>query len=295
MPTPDDRSHDPGQPSDPSRNPSTRRRPRPSIEERVAAVSALRGRTDAEARHALLAALEDRSSLVVASTADVIAADERAGFAAVLAAAFHRFLPDAIRRDSGCRAKTAIVRALLATGKDEPNVYLAGMRHVQAEPVWGGREDTAVELCAQSLAGLVRARHPSAAVYVATLLADPEWGARVGAAEAAVELEAAVAVPLLRFKVLVGDAQPEVIGACWASLLQLAPDESVPAAAEALGARSDAESDAIALALGGSRLEARGGARAARRVERARVALVASSRVCRDHAPAERPRLRPPA
>ncbi len=91
---------------------------------------------------------------------------------------------------------------------------------------------------------------------MATLLADPEWGARLGAAEAAVELEAAVAVPLLRFKVLVGDAQPEVIGACWASLLQLAPDESVPAAAEALGARSDAESDAIALALGGSRLEA---------------------------------------
>jgi hypothetical protein len=201
-------------------------------------------------------ALADESCFVVAAAAKLIAEEERTGFVAALARAFHRFIPDAVRRDPGCRAKTAVVRALLGTGEHDVAVYLAGVRHIQPEPTWGKSEDSAGELRAQSLAGLIRSRHPGASVANATLLVDPERPARAGAAEAAAELHPDVAVPLLRLKVSIGDAEPEVIGACWVSLLSLAPEESLAAAAAALEtARSEAEAEAIALALGASRLE----------------------------------------
>ena len=49
----------------------------------------------------------------------------------------------------------AIARALFALDYDGEGLYLAGMRHVQMEPGWGGSSDTAVELrgmCAMGLA-----------------------------------------------------------------------------------------------------------------------------------------------
>jgi hypothetical protein len=229
---------------------------RSSAEDRAAKIFAARRDADSPATRATLGAgLGDKSAHVVVAAASVIAENELRGFADVLKSAFEKRLRSEYRLDPGCRAKIAIVRALLATGEHEASVYLAGARHVQLEPVWGGQEDTAPELRAQSVLGLIRSRHPDAAVELARLLADAEHGTRAGAAEAAAELDPIAAVPLLRFKVLIGDPEPEVIGAVWGSLLTLAPAESLAAATLALDGSSEDEAEVVALALGASRLE----------------------------------------
>src|SRR6185295_17979935 len=101
--------------------------------------------------------------------------------------------------------------------------------------------------------GLVRARHGDAAAELAGLLADPEAPARVGAAQVLGEIDPAVAVPLLRFKVLSGDKESSVVGACLATLLAAAPGSSLPFVAERL--KTPAFAEAAAMALGESRLE----------------------------------------
>src|SRR5207245_2378340 len=97
---------------------------------------------------------------------------------------FRRFLVNPVTSDPQCRAKAAIVRALLRTAQHEVDVYRVGVEHIQREPVWGGSVDTAAELRAQSGLGLVRAGARDATLALATLLADPEAAARTGAAQA---------------------------------------------------------------------------------------------------------------
>src|SRR4029077_3499249 len=137
----------------------------------------------------LRSALGERNNFVVAAAGEIIAHAEIEGQGTALAAALHRFMVDPITKDKGCRAKTACVRALLRTGEHDVAVYRAGVGHVQKEPAWGPPGDTARELRGQCALGLVRARHPGAAVAIATLLADPEAAARTGAAQALAEVE----------------------------------------------------------------------------------------------------------
>jgi hypothetical protein len=100
-------------------------------------------------------------------------------------------------------------------------VFAAGVRHVQLEPAYGGPNDTGAEL--RGLCGLAFAhfgRHDALAV-LAELLADPERVARLGAARGLGDAGRADAAPLLRYKLLLGDDEPEVIAACLESLLHL--------------------------------------------------------------------------
>src|SRR5262249_44423168 len=133
-------------------------------------------------------------------------------------------------------------------------VYRAGIAHVQKEPAWGPPVDTAPELRGQCALGLVRARDPGASVAAATLLADPEAGARTGAAQALAEVEAGAAVPLLRQRLLTGDAEPAVIAACTATLLAHDPGPTLELCGTYLASAPDAFAEAVALALGESRL-----------------------------------------
>src|SRR5262245_40298903 len=143
----------------PSRRPPSSRRAAHGLEARLAAVHALAADPAAPASRAgLRVALGDTHGVVVAAAANVIAEAEVDGLGAELAAAFNRFLERPVETDPGCLAKSAIVRALLATGAPDVAVCRPGVRHVQEEPVWGGTVDTAAELRAQSALGLVRAR-----------------------------------------------------------------------------------------------------------------------------------------
>ena len=85
------------------------------------------------------------------------------------------------------------------------------------------------------------------------LLHDPEWGARAGAARAISCGNPREAEVVLRFKVLVGDSEPEVIGECFTGLLSVAKDECMSFVAEYLSDTEEGIRDFAALALGESR------------------------------------------
>jgi HEAT repeat protein len=170
-----------------------------------------------------------------------------------LIAAFDRFMVDPVKTDKGCAAKIAVVKALLAAQCDEDGIFRTGIRHVQLEPTWGGRADTAAPLRALSALGLVQAGSPDAMNELAVLLADAETDARIGAAHALAHCGPAAA-PLLRFKVLTGDAEPAVLAECLNGLMTLAPSASFGFVAGFVDARFPSLYEHAALAISESRL-----------------------------------------
>lgn len=169
-----------------------------------------------------------------------------------LAQAFGRFLLRPVKSDPGCLAKTAIVEALSRLGHDDPDVYLRGIRHVQLEPVFGGKVDTAVDLRGASAFGLVAIGHPGVLYELADLLADREAPARISAARALAALGSDDAVPLLRLRALIGDDEPRVMAEYLLAILKLQPSSGMPLATRLLDEPGRAE--AAATALGESRL-----------------------------------------
>jgi hypothetical protein len=167
-----------------------------------------------------------------------------------LIAAFPRFLESAVKRDPGCRAKRAIAHALIQLEIDADDVWHAAVVHVQQEPVFGGREDTAAELRGLALFGLLRSRARDALGCAADLLADREPAARAGAARALAELALPdAALPLLRLRIRVGEPDPRVLGEYLSALMRLAPMDSLELVAAHLDSADPAQVEAAAFAL----------------------------------------------
>src|SRR6266571_4770316 len=100
-----------------------------SIEDRLADIARLGKAPDSpEVRAQLRKHLGSKVSLVVARTADVVAHIDNHDFTPDLIAAFQRFMRDPDKTDKGCAAKTAIVKALLASESDDEDVFRAGVR-----------------------------------------------------------------------------------------------------------------------------------------------------------------------
>jgi HEAT repeat protein len=172
-----------------------------------------------------------------------------------LLAAFPRFCADLPRSDPGCSAKTAIVEALRRLGHDDAALYRRAARHVQMEPVFGGRVDTAVDLRGAAALALAETGGRDVLVDLACLLADPEPPVRISAARAVAVQGSEAGVPQLRLKALVPDPEPRVVSECLLALLRLdaagqrgfvasfleKPDELAEAAAVALGESRSAE------------------------------------------------------
>src|SRR4029077_234430 len=140
--------------------------------------------------------------------------------------AFGGFMIDPIENDKTCAGKTAIVRALNALDFQEPEVFLAGIRHVQLEPAWGGAQDTAAELRADCAMAVVRLGHPRANILLTDLLADSERVVRIAAAQALAASGSNASLLLLRLKARLGDRDPEVTGECLTGLMRHEPQES---------------------------------------------------------------------
>lgn len=224
---------------------------------------AVRDPTAPKARARIVEALESKSGLLVATAVPAaVGGDEDApvvdkGLLERLPAAFERLMPDASERDPQCRGKTAVAKALRRAEAAAEAVFLAGVRHVQYEPVWGGKVDSAAELRGICLMALVESYHPRAMVEAAHLLADPQAAARMAAARAlGCSGRSEVAEPLLRLRVQAGEDDAEVLGECFTALLQLAPGPSLDYVVGFLRSAEDVEAEAAALALGGCRLPA---------------------------------------
>src|SRR5690606_25750198 len=120
---------------------------RRTVEEQLAAIHGLRAAPGtAETVRELRAALRSRTGLVAAAAAAVSGAPVGDALTDELEAGFARSLGDPIRRDPRRAAKQAFARARVELGRWSSGVVPAGIRHVQLEPVFGGREDTAAPL-----------------------------------------------------------------------------------------------------------------------------------------------------
>ena len=241
-----------------------------------------------ESQRELRHVLGGEGSHAVARAATLVGELGLESFASDLVAAFPRFLEDPVRTDPGCAAKTAIVEALRRLERDERDLYRRAAAHVQREPVFGGRVDTAVDLRGAAALALAESAGGDVLLDLSHLLADPEAPVRISAARAVAVHGREGGVPLLHLKALAGDAEPRVVAECLLSLLRLDPERALPFVASFFD-RGDAAAEAAAAALGESRrAEAlpllHGWLVRASRRGLARVALLAIAALRRDEA-----------
>ncbi len=207
----------------------------------------------AELVAALKKGLGDRHFLVVSRAATLSGDRLLHELIPDLLTAYGRFTQDPIKRDPQCKAKGAIARALVALECQDVGFYRAGILYRQLEPVWGGRADTATDLRCSCAMGLAASGQGRAVAELTGLLNDPEVPVRCGAARAISCGNPFEAEAVLRLKVHVGDADPQVIGECFGALLAITAEHSLPFVASYLKGKDEALLEYAALALGESR------------------------------------------
>jgi HEAT repeat protein len=210
--------------------------------------------SSAESIKNLQTALADRSNHLVALAAGIAGDNEITLLEPDLVTAFDRFMTNPIKRDPGCAAKIAIIETLLRLDAGQEDLYLRAIRHVQMEPVYGGREDTGSGLRAASALALVQVNSLDVMVELADLLADGESDARIGAARAIGFAGKEASHPLLRYKILVGDPDARVLYECFVALLRIDPQSSLSFVGDNIQSDDPAVAEVAALALGESRL-----------------------------------------
>jgi HEAT repeat protein len=229
---------------------------RKGLEARLSNLRALRtDPTDETSIEKLRQALSDKSNHVVATASEIVAEWLIEGFEEDLASAFDRFMIDPIKTDPGCVAKSAIAEALYRMDSYQEELFLRGIRHVQREPVYGGREDTAAKLRVACGMGLVGLRYPEVMVELAHLLADSVLDARIGAVRAIASSQQEGGIPLLRYKTLIGDEDPRVLLECFNALLSISPEDSLKFVGSFLEHEDMVVCEAAAVALGESQLD----------------------------------------
>jgi len=225
-----------------------------ALEDTLAELHGLRAQPTAPASLAMLRkVLGGKTAYTAAKAAQIAGEAEIRDLVPELIAAFDRFMTNPVKSDPGCRAKAAIADALYGMAYDDANVFLRGIHHVQLEPVYGGREDTATTLRGVCALGLVRMNYADVMIELADLLADRQAAVRVAAARAIAYSENDNGVPLLRLKVLAGDDDPQVISECLTAMLHIAPVTSLPFVGRLLDAEEVYLVEAAVVALGGSR------------------------------------------
>ncbi len=197
--------------------------------------------------------LGNRSNHIIARAATVAGDWKADTLVSELEQAYERFMYAQGKPDPGCAAKRAIVEALTALDYAKADIFLSGIKHVQMEPVYGGREDTAPTLRASCARALATMNHPEALLLLGGLLMDPEPEARRGAITIFEWLGTRESELALRMKALSSEPEPDIIGGCLLALLRISPDRSFDFVAEFLQ-RNDEVSEHAALALGESHI-----------------------------------------
>jgi hypothetical protein len=224
------------------------------IEQALEKLAALKSAPeDTDLLSALRGFLRNRSNLIVAKAAKIAGERRLADLLPDLVAAFHKLMADPARLDKRCAALTEIVTALYEMDYSEPDVYLAGVRHVQMEGSFGPPIDSAAQLRGLSAQGLVRTHFPDALAEAVTLLVDPEPPARIGAVRALAANGGEAGALALRLKVLTGDRVPDVLAECFSGLLASPTSGSVDFVATYVDDEEAAIAEAAILALGASR------------------------------------------
>src|SRR6201993_5275858 len=186
-----------------------------AFEQQIAALDALRDVPELDRFAGLRKALANRNNFHVAKAADLVRELGITALTEDLLKAFDRFFENPEESDPQCWAKNAISRALAALEYQEPEVFLRGMRHIQMEPVWGGRSDTAGTLrstCALALVQCRRVPEADLLAYLTDLFSDQDKAVRVEIARAIEQVGSPAASLLLRLRAVLANDEPEVLG-----------------------------------------------------------------------------------
>ena len=228
------------------------------LEKTLAALKQIADPTSDAAIATLRQVLAGNDGVAIAQASRMIRNAEIQLLVTDLVTAFERCLIKPGTTDPNCLAKTAIAEALYHLEYNEAALFLAGIRHVQREPVWGGQQDTAPALRSVCALGLVRMNYPLVLSELADLLADSETEARIGAVRAIAYTNNPDAAPLLRLRVQIGD-ELSVFSECVLALLKLTPGQALPLVLRflephPLQSSASERAAATALALGELRL-----------------------------------------
>lgn len=225
-----------------------------SFEEQIAALEKLRQELPESCVQPLHKALAHRNNFVVGKAADLAREFQLEHLVPDLLAAFDRFFDDPVKTDPQCWAKNALSRALAAFEHQDAAVFLRGMRHIQLEPVWGGRSDTAGTLRATCALALVQCRslpEPDLLAHLLELFADKDKSVRAEAARAVEQVGSPAAGLLLRLRAVLGNDEPEVLGACYGGILRIDGPRAIPWISRFLAPGDDSAAEA-ALAIAGT-------------------------------------------
>jgi HEAT repeat protein len=198
-------------------------------------------------------ALAAKSNLVVAKAARLAGTAQLTDLAPAMEAAFDRLMAKGATADKACAAMIAIARALVAMERDAPALYLRGMRYVQMEGSYGPPVDAASELREVCAMGLANSAWPHKLRDMIPLLMDGEWRVRAGAIRAIAVVGGESACLLLRFRMIAGDREAEVMSECFSAVVDLEGAEGVRLVAEAASSGKPDFREAAILALGASR------------------------------------------
>jgi len=226
-----------------------------SFEDQLAALDALRQQTPETAAVPLRKALGHRNNYVVAKAADLVREFGLAEMIPEVLAAFDRFFCDPVKTDPQCWAKNALSRALAAFEHQDAAVFLRGMHHIQLEPVWGGRSDTAGTLRSTCALALVQCRSLSdteVLQHLLELFSDKDKSVRVEVVRAVEQAGSSAAALMLRLRAVLGADEPEVLGACYGGILRIEGKSAIPWIARFLVAGDDPAAEA-ALAIASDR------------------------------------------
>jgi len=225
------------------------------FDEQLAALEQLRHQPPQACLEPLRKALKNRSNYLVAKAADLVREFHLAELIPELLAAFERFFADPVKTDPQCWAKNALSHALASLDFQDATVFLRGMSHIQLEPVWGGQVDTATTLRGTCALALVPCRSLTETELLNRLLelfADKEKSVRAEAARAIESVGSPPAALLLRLRALLGNDEPEVLGACYNGILRIEGTASIPWLSRFLAHSDDVAAEA-ALAIAADR------------------------------------------
>jgi HEAT repeat protein len=230
---------------------------RGTVKERIKKFHSQCTATSPEAvQDAVRQALNDRHCLLVKQAAELCEERLLYPLEGELLTAYRRFLKKPLKNDPHCTAKGAIARALVALDSQETDFFIAGLGYQQQEPVWGGTEDTAVDVRVSCAMGLANTSYPRALIALVPLLYDKYAQVRQGAVRAIAYTQPMAAEAVLRAKALAGDLVPDVTAEALSALLRVAPEESREFVTGFLVEKRDSLlREAVALTLGESKLD----------------------------------------
>jgi HEAT repeat protein len=228
-----------------------------SVEDRIQQLRQLRSAaSNKDTEAALRKALQDRSNLVAAESAKTIAVLRLPALIPALLVALDRFFNQAVKSDPKCWAKAAIVKTLTELDYDESPPFVRGLNHIQMEPVWGGQEDSAIQLrglCALGLVQCTDLRRLQIMRHLVDALNDEKAPVRAEAVRALAQLGGDETILVLRLKAKVGDLEAFVSGHVFDALINLEGNIGVDFVVPYLNSARPDICDEAALALGASR------------------------------------------